>query len=1837
MHASNGNIRIISGNFGKKAFRLNQDTLALFKDMPEIVMFQEVIAFNEQVTDICKKFLNIGYVGIGSAIKKSTIISAKNARAKKKKIPTYTFNDKHDRAKNHTSSFIFIRKEIYDSNMLINKYERDPTGRTCNITLRISEDESITIWSIYGPPSGVQDNNKFFNHLSLEVNEHDKTIQHKGYRNSNIFGGDFNAVMDQINDRKKESLVEGIINAFNLILQSDASPIQLLPDEPTLPYTGFLNFIQTHNLLDVFTLSSTKPDFTFIRNSKTQSRIDWFLISSGNNFRLTARTLPLNTNILKDHRPIEMDIHIPEAFDNLNSISEDFHRDRIDLENDEMQKLLDSTNYKFGNKELNELALKLEYDADVDVNMADLFLKTWREWTNKFLRNWIRDREMRYEKELNDKVPAPTKNKSSNSCLPNTDNKKTNPTIKFEEAVKKIRVHDYNTKAALNKDPIANKGKNEEAYKTKERQRDNDRKCLWSKMKLKREGSFQDKINSLINTNSKIERCRHRKNELRQTLRNDPTNIDIRTSISDLNNKIKALYEVLNNRRFIKKLRKIQDINNHDIKNLNDLLNRGILEKTVIRKAILDGQIITGKTEVLKYFVDGWSSILQSNTQDSINIEENEDIRDNDITIEEFDLMINNLSSNTSPGPNNLNGATIIHAKYFHTHLHKVFSIFYKHRFTPVEWKDSLTRLIFKQGDPENFSNYRPICLLNLEYKAFSWIINKKLQKYFYSNDAAIGTIPHKCHDLQFGFRPEFSTDQAIWTYKGILENAQANRKEIHVTYLDFSKAYDKVEWVHLIKAMKNYNIPNAITNNIIKMLQGRKTKFITPVGLSDNIEITRGVPQGDIISPILFNIFFNILLDEISRSGIGYKLGGQDIPTIPFIAYADDLTLITENREDMTKMIQIVSKFCDNTGFDINLEKTKYTTNSEREYSTPLSWRGSPLATINKNDAFKYLGLWISLDLAWDNLQKKLISNLAMNLNKLKSKRFNTMQRISLINSIAIPYIRYSMNFVKLPEEFVSTLDSMISTHLNCFLGVQYNLKKERYYGDHKDGLLGLLSLKDVQIQAFTSSILNRGINFNSQFPKQILKLNKDLIDTYLQWSNSPFPFTDSTHELELILNKLNLETIGWDDIIGTRTYKSRLDTNVATKVPNLESNELTKINFEYDDYILVGTDGSKTEEGTGCGYSFGGKPIYDHSSRASYADTNLSAELESIVLAITSVPSNTNILIASDSLVSINLINSLSFSNKQRNGLQEYPIVALIQHLIKSREGKTLIEYVPAHQGEKSRKHKIDDITKRNNEIDSKYGINTHLQFKRVNQVADYRAGLGTHMPLRTYDSIPKGYPEICVRPINRAFPRGGDIKGLIKSILADQNRSAFLNLTKLTDNPNAPKLSQILPPFQNELFSFVFKLRAGNLNFGYHKDRLTPLITDKSFHSFSSIRNPSSFCEFECCNFNHVLNDTHLFTQCQHPPIKLMRENMLTSIQNMLLQDEDITKRGLQTEANEFPSWFHMDENYAIFQYNQEIWEAYDTNELLPEEFITDSIIEEPAEFIYDPSLDKELQGNSNTVNAKSKDINERFNAVFNITENPTTTLNKKKKKSNNKLPLQVKDSYSPEELKKLTCPELKEILGTLKLKKNGKKIDLINRILNYYTIKDISKTVQEPITELSLKLGKTKPIKLKINDNPDNKVPRKHIAIRDDADKVNTIERIQTNLIVARTTTLKNINSRNKSLSKLVNGKITNHASKKFIPIKQTTRGIVNSILTDTIKKQLKLNNGDTTLVNKLATKINNLYLIGSHQIFEIFKKENTLLRKIEGVDINKRSPEVINKFDKRTKIFNPGIT
>ncbi len=244
----------------------------------------------------------------------------------------------------------------------------------------------------------------------------------------------------------------------------------------------------------------------------------------------------------------------------------------------------------------------------------------------------------------------------------------------------------------------------------------------------------------------------------------------------------------------------------------------------------------------------------------------------------------------------------------------KMFNLCFDHGVLPSLWRKSVINPIPKDStkDPRVPTNYRGIALACSMYKVYCGVLNQRIVKWAEVNNLIA--------DEQNGFRQGRSTIDQLASLTSIIENRKLSRKHTFVTFVDFSKAYDRINRPFLWQKLSAMGLSEKMVS-ALQVLYSEVECCVKINGFnSDWFSVNTGLKQGCLVSPVLFNLYINDLVDVINRTNKGVEIGDR---TVSIMLYADDICLLSENEEDMQHMINELEKWCQKWDMKVNTDKT--------------------------------------------------------------------------------------------------------------------------------------------------------------------------------------------------------------------------------------------------------------------------------------------------------------------------------------------------------------------------------------------------------------------------------------------------------------------------------------------------------------------------------------------------------------------------------------------------------------------------------------------------------------------------------------------------------------------------------------------------------------------------------------------------------------------------------------------------------------------------------------------------------------------------------------------------
>ena len=181
----------------------------------------------------------------------------------------------------------------------------------------------------------------------------------------------------------------------------------------------------------------------------------------------------------------------------------------------------------------------------------------------------------------------------------------------------------------------------------------------------------------------------------------------------------------------------------------------------------------------------------------------------------------------------------------------------------------------------------------------------------------------HELPDVQAGFRKGRGTRDQIANIHWIIKQAREFQENIYFCFIEYAKAFDCVDHNKQWKILKEMGIPDHLTCLLRNLYAGQEATVKNGHGTIDWFQIGKGVCQGCILSPCLFNLYAEYIMRNagLEETQAGIKIAGRNINNL---RYADDTTLMGESEEALRSLFMKVKEESEKVGLKLDIQKTK-------------------------------------------------------------------------------------------------------------------------------------------------------------------------------------------------------------------------------------------------------------------------------------------------------------------------------------------------------------------------------------------------------------------------------------------------------------------------------------------------------------------------------------------------------------------------------------------------------------------------------------------------------------------------------------------------------------------------------------------------------------------------------------------------------------------------------------------------------------------------------------------------------------------------------------------------
>ncbi|GFS52565.1 probable RNA-directed DNA polymerase from transposon BS [Trichonephila clavipes] len=342
-------------------------------------------------------------------------------------------------------------------------------------------------------------------------------------------------------------------------------------------------------------------------------------------------------------------------------------------------------------------------------------------------------------------------------------------------------------------------------------------------------------------------------------------------------------------------------------------------------------------------------------------------------SISELREAVGHIRCAKSPGPDNFPPEFL---KHLGCNALSVLLTLYNHSWkygVPAIWKKAIVVPIPKKNKPlDDLNSYRPISLTSILSKVMERMITSRLDWYLETNNPLTSS--------QAGFRKCQSTNQQVVFLGQSIKDALDQRHSALALFVDFEAAFDKVWRLKCIQKLQTLGVCNKKLMWIRNFISQRFSAVRFGNAISSFKQSETGLPQGTVISPILFSIFINDLPDLLASDGLTNTA-----------LFADDLAIwCSTPKRDQSKLNTILNLtlerlhlWCIENNMTVNLKTTcQFFTLNRQPFSPQLVYNGMP---VQQSDVSIYLGCALDNKLKWTKHAELVVSKARKRLSILK------------------------------------------------------------------------------------------------------------------------------------------------------------------------------------------------------------------------------------------------------------------------------------------------------------------------------------------------------------------------------------------------------------------------------------------------------------------------------------------------------------------------------------------------------------------------------------------------------------------------------------------------------------------------------------------------------------------------------------------------------------------------------------------------------------------------------------------------------------------------------------
>ncbi|KAI5644408.1 reverse transcriptase (RNA-dependent DNA polymerase) domain-containing protein [Phthorimaea operculella] len=487
-----------------------------------------------------------------------------------------------------------------------------------------------------------------------------------------------------------------------------------------------------------------------------------------------------------------------------------------------------------------------------------------------------------------------------------------------------------------------------------------------------------------------------------------------------------------------------------------------------------DGSVIKGEECVLKRWKEYFESLFEKeDLVQEITIPEVNDIEnESEIEMDEIVKALKSMKYGKAAGYDRVSvempkaGEGVVASQ-----LYLLFNLCWRSGRVPSDWCKAVIVPLYKgKGSQLDCKNYRGISLLSVVGKLYAKVLIERVVK----------ETDEKVWDAQAGFRKGMGCTDQVFSLRCIAEKFLAKNQKVYCAFLDLDKAYDRVVRNELWSALSMHGVSSSLIRALKSLYKDSSACVRINGAYTELFNIEKGVRQGCVASPWLFNLFMDSCLTDLKenravnvtpswRAATTPSLGFSGSPYKPIqtshltaattrvvvavawflsppllvkcLLYADDQVILASSAEELQEMVNIMNEALKKKGMKVNVSKTKAMV-LEREDSTTECTIMIEEERVEQVKEFVYLGSKFTSDGKCESdIERRVNAGNMVNgaLHAfMNSQKVSNKARLAVHRGVLVPTLMYGSESWVWQKKHESRINAVEMRALRSMIGVK-------------------------------------------------------------------------------------------------------------------------------------------------------------------------------------------------------------------------------------------------------------------------------------------------------------------------------------------------------------------------------------------------------------------------------------------------------------------------------------------------------------------------------------------------------------------------------------------------------------------------------------------------------------------------------------------------------------------------------------------------------------------------------------------------------------------------------